>query len=358
MMKLNRAGRLLVLSALLAASVAVAGRCADSTAKIVEMSGAVKMKASDPAAWQPAKTGSTLKSGAMIRCEKDSWAVIIWQGNTMKVRPMSRLRIDKLHTDIKTGKQDTSLSLMEGQVFTRAKKVIGADSVFNIKTPTAIAGVRGTDFGVSFSPQTATMLAVLAGSVSVAAGGVEVTVGEGQMSSVAEGMSPSEPASIPPDMMQEMTQEIQHVAQAEATFGTPEAGKSETGSGSGGGGKDEKKEEKADKKDEKKDSKAEKKEEKAEKKEEKKEEKADKKEEKSGASTTASSGSATTASSGSTTTDSSESESADSSSDDTGASDADVQSAAESAVTSSVNDSVNNDIATQGEMFEGCCTSR
>ena len=86
-----------------------------------------------------------------------------------------------------------------------------------MKTPTALAGVRGTGFEA-----TPSSFSVVEGTIAVTAGGVEVVIETGMMTSIPEsGAPPTAPSSIPPAQLEELkstnvaTGEVAETVQAE-----------------------------------------------------------------------------------------------------------------------------------------------
>ena len=75
------------------------------------------------------------------------------QQNVVRVMASSTLTIDKL-TTVSSGADtvsDTELDLKKGSVYASVKKLSPA-SQYLVKTPTGIAGVRGTEFNITLNP--------------------------------------------------------------------------------------------------------------------------------------------------------------------------------------------------------------
>jgi filamentous hemagglutinin family protein len=100
--------------------------------------------------WQAAKDGMTILPGDEVRTVKGAEAKILLQGGDVgqvEVKGGSFFRITKAETDPKTGDKTTLLDLAIGKVLVHAQKLKG-DSKFEVRTPTALTGVRGTTFTV------------------------------------------------------------------------------------------------------------------------------------------------------------------------------------------------------------------
>jgi len=67
---------------------------------------------------------------------------------TIEVKENSQLLFSELIIDEAMKKEKTLLDLAVGEILIKAQKVHGAESKFEVKTPTSIVGVRGTTFAV------------------------------------------------------------------------------------------------------------------------------------------------------------------------------------------------------------------
>ena len=102
--------------------------------------------------WVPVKVGTVLKAGAIIQTASDSTVDLNLgpNGPTVRVTPNTTLSFDKLaYTD--TGADtvvETQLNLQSGRILGSVKKLAAA-SRYEIKLPTGVAGIRGTDYEVT-----------------------------------------------------------------------------------------------------------------------------------------------------------------------------------------------------------------
>lgn len=107
----------------------------------------------------PLRYGDPVSMGDIIRTKKDGKAEIQFKDETVvRLAPESRLRIDEYTFSSGSGRQNGFLSLLRGKVRAVVAKVksgiipvAAGVSNFTIKTPTASAGVRGTDFFVFYT---------------------------------------------------------------------------------------------------------------------------------------------------------------------------------------------------------------
>ncbi|HNX69646.1 MAG TPA: FecR domain-containing protein, partial [Candidatus Omnitrophota bacterium] len=100
--------------------------------------------------WRPAVAGDILMPGDELKTISGSTVKVLLQGGAVgqvEVSEGSFLRITKAGTDVATGDKTTLLDLAMGKVLVHAEKLKG-DSKFEVRTPTALTGVRGTTFTV------------------------------------------------------------------------------------------------------------------------------------------------------------------------------------------------------------------
>ena len=112
------------------------------------VSGKTKLKA-------PAKLGQKVFASDTVITSKDSrLKVIMIDGNEINVSPETTVKISKYQYENKGKKKNVLLNVLKGKVRSKVKqKYDGKDNKFQVKTKTAVAGVRGTDFLASFNPQ-------------------------------------------------------------------------------------------------------------------------------------------------------------------------------------------------------------
>jgi len=178
----------------------------DGIAKVVAIKGAARYTAAGSSDWKPIKVGLTLKPGSVIQTAADSYVDLVLnnarasQGlgsamssdvsadstatgpsfkpkvtqDAIRVFENTVLAVDKL-TIMKTGADtvtETQLDLKAGRIFGTVKK-LSASSVYEIKIPNGVAGIRGTIYLISADG----IVSVLTGSVviSYVSGGQMIT---------------------------------------------------------------------------------------------------------------------------------------------------------------------------------------
>lgn len=153
---------------------------------------------------EKAKVGAKVFEGAVIKSEKDSRAKIVMADrNVFNLSPDSKLTIQKY--DATPGRKAVSVNLDEGKVRVNVEqKYDGTKEKFLLKTPTVVAGVRGTQFLGSYSSTNKTsQVTAFQGNVAMTSFNSAgqplgtVRVGKGQTSSAGANQAPSAPQFVP-----------------------------------------------------------------------------------------------------------------------------------------------------------------
>lgn len=165
---------------------------------------------------EAAKVGKKVYSGDSITAGPDSRAkVVMSDKNILNISPDSKVVIEKYTNDPKSDSRSVELKVEYGKVRAQVEqKYDGEKNKFNIKTPTAVAGVRGTDFITGFNRQTRqSSIVTFSGMVAVGTPGPKgeilnaVFVRPGQTTNVGEGKTPEPPKALPKDDLNNMNQE-------------------------------------------------------------------------------------------------------------------------------------------------------
>lgn len=191
------------------------GMLALASAQAVEMGKAVVRSVRGAAdysegggAWMPLAAGMTLKAGAVVKTGNDSSVDLFLDQNGPLVRltENTTLGLEKLCFE-PTGADtviETQLDLKAGKIVGIVKK-LAATSKYEVKTPSGVAGIRGTEYVISATGE----VQVVSGSVVVVyvkADGSVVTqvVNAGQKFDPATGkvgdMTPEEKSAAAKDL--------------------------------------------------------------------------------------------------------------------------------------------------------------
>lgn len=164
----------------------------------------------------PAKVGVKVNEGDIVVTGPDSRAkIVMMDKNVLNLSPDSTLEIVVYKNDPKTQSKKVELKVDQGKVRASVEQKYDEDkNTFKIKTPTAVAGVRGTDFSVSFNPATKkSQVVTFKGAVAVALpnlsnnGGLQkaVLVRAGESTDVgADSNIPTAPQQLPKQELEKM----------------------------------------------------------------------------------------------------------------------------------------------------------
>lgn len=166
---------------------------------------------------QKAKVGDKVFPGDTISAGKDARAkVVMTDKNILNISPDTKIEIAKYEFKPQEDKKNVLLNVVYGKVrATVSQKYDGDKSQFNVKTPSAVAGVRGTDFITQHSPVTNTSKVVtFSGRVDVGSGfGADgkivnpVSVSPGQFTVATNQAPPAPPVKLSPGELQQMNKE-------------------------------------------------------------------------------------------------------------------------------------------------------
>ncbi|MEW6202924.1 MAG: FecR family protein [bacterium] len=198
----------------------------DGAVTVAKINGTLEMKKSASADWEKAAQNMEVKKGMWLKTGEGSEAFIRWSsGHVVKLSALTTMRFTTLSYSATTRTEKTNLELKDGRILTNVKKMFGKGSEFEIKTPTAIAGVRGTLFLVEMAEEKSSFV-VLEGQLSVMAENVEMIVNESFQTFVESGMPPVEPEEAPADVIQQLTaeaEETEEISKKTAAPGKPGA---------------------------------------------------------------------------------------------------------------------------------------
>lgn len=161
------------------------------------------------------KVGVKIFPGETVTTSADSRAKIVMSDrNVMNLSPDSKLTIEKYEKDVQ-GNKNVELKLDGGKVRNNVEeKYDGEKSKFLLKTPTAVAGVRGTQFVTGFDVKTQrTEIVTMKGQVSFTsvsngvAVGAPVVVKKGETTSASPGAPPEAPKALPKSELKKIDQD-------------------------------------------------------------------------------------------------------------------------------------------------------
>jgi len=176
MKKMKRICWLLIIVFLLSAIMPGAGfpenqaMAADTlrVAKITAVQGDVKVLRAGGEKSFSAFKGMGLTQGDTIITGKDGRVTLeLAEDKELKIGENSRVMISELLKSLEDNADKISLNLKAGQVYTNVKNKLSSGAKYEIRTPTAVMGVRGTQFFVTLSSGGQAKVVTLEGNVIV-----------------------------------------------------------------------------------------------------------------------------------------------------------------------------------------------
>ena len=219
--------------------------------------GDVKVQPASGAA-STAAVGTKICAGDTVIAGDSARAKIKMEdGNELNISPNSKIVIETYQYDVASNKKKVMLNILRGKVraTTREENMYtdkardGQANTFQIRTKSAVAGVRGTDFLTSFDTKANKMEVVtFRGKVEVGqlgAGGAltnSVFVAVGQKTEVVAGKTPTLPHAMPAGELMKQNTESRNESPGASANPPPASGaaapandKQDSASGSGAG---------------------------------------------------------------------------------------------------------------------------
>jgi hypothetical protein len=210
--------------------------------------GEVQIKSGSTGVTSRAKLGQEVYPKDTIITGKDARAkVVMIDNNELNISPDSHVEIQNYQYNPAENKKNVLLNVLYGKVRSKVEqKYDGRTSKFQVKTPSAVAGVRGTDFVTSYSQitQKSTVITFrgavefgLPGSNGLIQSAVSVT--PGKMAEISGNSAPGVPSTLP----KEQLAKFDHETKVDSTTSGPssndprapatdkDSGKSDKGSG-------------------------------------------------------------------------------------------------------------------------------
>lgn len=180
--------------------------------------------------WAPLAPADALAQGDQVRTQADSrMKILLRDDSVLTLGESSQLRLDE---QVAGAAPQSTFSLFVGRIRAIATERYGAAGArFEVKTPTAVAGVRGTEFVAQHdTTEEETLVAGIVDTTMVRAaidtsGARAVRVGPGEVTRIRRGSYPSAAAKIPADQLRGL---LDATAVKNATAGGTKSGRSES----------------------------------------------------------------------------------------------------------------------------------
>jgi hypothetical protein len=142
-----------------------------------ELSGRVEVMTPGSAEWVPAGAGMTIEQTTLVSTGFKSTAVLVLGNSTIVIQPLTRLSLEEIIE--RQGNEQVDVYLRTGRVWAEVRPPDGRKTEFTVRSPMAVASVRGTVFDFDTV------------NLNVAEGRVEFTGVTGSLALVREGEASS-----------------------------------------------------------------------------------------------------------------------------------------------------------------------
>ena len=159
--------------------------------------GVVSIKINEAEEWKNLQLNDKITQGNWIRTSPQGTIEISFENHfSVLLRPNTTI-------EITSARKKSAIYMMYklfldiGKTITQIKKSTGKETRYEIKTPSAVAAARGTEFRAGVDSDVTTRLEVLAGKVDVAAAKQKVEVAAGEGTVVKKDKKPEPPVKLP-----------------------------------------------------------------------------------------------------------------------------------------------------------------
>ncbi len=173
-------------------------------AEVMHVVGNVRVKPAD-GPYRPLKVGERITGGETVLTGPRSFASFrLADASVLNQQPLTRLVFGRLAAYGDTGMVATELDLQDGRLEANASRQVAPGGGFQVKTPIAVAGLRGTAFRLNLDAEGKTLRGeVLEGAVGVTAARREVVVpaGQGTLARAGQPPAPARPLLPAPEVI-------------------------------------------------------------------------------------------------------------------------------------------------------------
>ena len=164
------------------------------TAVLADVAGVVEVQRSTGGDWRLATPGIALNSGYHVRTGSVSSVTLrFFDGSRTVLSPGTEVSLTELSSRRDGAARTVILNQLVGQTDNQVAEMVDAASRFEIRTPTTVAVVHGTEFSVNVAQDGTTSVSVREGTVGVTIDGTTEVVGAGQFASVGPPTTAPEP---------------------------------------------------------------------------------------------------------------------------------------------------------------------
>jgi len=177
----------------------------------------------------PVAVGAVVNVGDTVRTGKRSRAQLKFaDGSVLNIGSFAKIQIGEFSYNADTKVRKSSIRNLRGKVRAAVSKSMHKDSFFRIKTPGAMAAVRGTNFAVDVISPSETIVVTFKGAVAVSnllspQKNNSVLVLANQITRVIATRAPTPPVTAPAKVLNNMAAGTKQLENKPATKGTTES---------------------------------------------------------------------------------------------------------------------------------------
>ena len=182
----------------------------DFSATLTNFKGSVALQKPGDKIWLPVEKDMPVQKSNRLKTGPKSFAeILIDDGSLLRIEENSEIVLKEISAGFEAKRIESAIYLKLGKLMSKIAKFVNVRSRFSVRTPTMVAGVRGTEFVVVVAQSGKTELAVIVGRVSargldekgIQMKGPEVMVMGGMQTLVQKDGSPLPPAALQGPML-------------------------------------------------------------------------------------------------------------------------------------------------------------
>ncbi len=206
------------------------------TAVLADVAGVVEIQKGPGGDWGRASAGIVLDSGYHVRTGSlSSVSLMFFDGSRTVLSSGTEVSLTELSSRRDGAAKTLILNQLVGQTDNQVAEMVDAASRFEVRTPTTVAVVHGTEFSVNVAQDGTTSVSVREGAVGVTIDGSTEVLGAGQFASVRPPTTAPEPSPTGTWVATETPEELDRADLAQiprpsgTATGTAEPGQPEEG---------------------------------------------------------------------------------------------------------------------------------
>jgi hypothetical protein len=160
--------RIILISVLIFAGTVSALFSQEIVGKIIALEGRVEARLEERKSWRVLNLKDDVYEKDTIKTGEDSKVKIFFvDETTVSIGPETTIKITKLMCSPAKNYREGKFNVAMGKVRFNVGKIFSKESTFEVHTPTAVAGVKGTSFIVWVTSEQLTQLLGISGNVTV-----------------------------------------------------------------------------------------------------------------------------------------------------------------------------------------------